>query len=57
MDIEYTLRCQYCQLGFDTAGDLTMHSCLEIKQESKERQDLHDKVDCDCQHGLCAILS
>ena len=45
MDIEYTLRCQYCQLGFDTSGDLTMHSCLEIKQESKERQDLHDKVD------------
>jgi hypothetical protein len=45
MDIEYTLRCQYCQLGFDTAGDLTMHSCLEIKQESKERQDLLDKID------------
>jgi hypothetical protein len=45
MDIEYTLRCQYCQLGFDTAGDLTMHSCVEIKQESKESQDLYDKVD------------
>ena len=45
MDIEYTLRCQYCQLGFDTSADLTMHSCLEIKQESKERQDLHNKVD------------
>ena len=45
MDIEYTLRCQYCQLGFDTAGDLSMHSCVEIKQESKERQDLYDKVD------------
>jgi len=45
MDIEYTLRCQYCQLGFETSGDLSMHSCLEIKQESIERQDLHDKVD------------
>ena len=45
MDIEYTLRCQYCQLGFDTTADLTMHSCLEIKQESKEKQDLPDKID------------
>jgi len=51
MDIEYTLRCQYCQLGFDTLGDLTMHSCLEIKQESKERQDLLDKVDSIDQNG------
>ena len=45
MDIEYTLRCQYCQLGFETSGDLTMHSCVEIKQENIERQYLHDEVD------------
>ena len=45
MDIEYTLRCQYCQLGFETTGDLTIHSCVEIKQESIERQYLHDEVD------------
>ena len=45
MDIEYTLHCQYCQLGFETSGDLTMHSCVEIKQESIERQYLHDEVD------------
>ena len=45
MDIEYILRCQYCQLGFETTGDLTIHSCVEIKQESIERQYLHDEVD------------
>ena len=45
MDIEYTLRCQYCQLGFETDGDLTMHSCVEIKQESIERQYLHEEAD------------
>ena len=45
MDIEYTLRCQYCQLGFETSGDLNMHSCVEIKQENVERQYLHDEVD------------
>ena len=45
MDIEYTLRCQYCQLGFETSGDLSMHSCVEIKLESIERQYLPNKVD------------
>lgn len=30
MDINYT-----CQLGCDTEGDLSMHSCREIKHEKK----------------------
>ena len=28
--------CQLCQVAFDSAGDLSLHSCADIKQEIQD---------------------
>ena len=38
MDIDHTIRCQHCQLGFETEEGLSSHSCIKVKIEKHESE-------------------
>ena len=42
MSLEQILMCQNCQLTFESNEELTLHSCVKIKEEN---QDSKDKID------------
>ena len=42
MSSEQILMCQNCQLTFESNEELTIHSCVKIKEEN---QDSKDKID------------
>ena len=42
MSSEQILMCQNCQLTFESNEELTLHSCVKIKEEN---QDSKDKID------------
>ena len=48
MSLEQILICQNCQLTFESNEELTIHSCVKIKEEN---QDSKDKIDSSTNNG------
>ena len=48
MSLEQILMCQNCQLTFGSNEELTIHSCVKIKEEN---QDSKDKIDSSTNNG------
>ena len=48
MSLDQILMCQNCQLTFESNEELTIHSCVKIKEEN---QDSKDKIDSSTNNG------
>jgi protein-arginine kinase activator protein McsA len=48
MSSEQILMCQNCHMTFESNEELTIHSCVKIKEEN---QDSKDKIDSSTNNG------